>query len=71
MNNIEKTVIDLIARLSGLDKKRITLNSTLHKDLGLLGDDAVELFQAFQKEFGAFKFQVRQRLNSLMFSEYL
>ena len=51
MNNIEKTVIDSIARFSRLDKKKITLNSTLYKDLGLLGDDAVELFQAFQKEF--------------------
>ena len=41
-----------VAKELGEDMRKLRLETTLQGDLGMEGDDAVEFFQAFQKEFG-------------------
>jgi acyl carrier protein len=51
MNSVEERVRRLVASQRALSVERVTVESRLQDDLGLEGDDAVELFKAFEKEF--------------------
>lgn len=48
---IEAEVIELVARHGGLSPEKVSTTSRLFHDLGFDGDDAVELFEAFQERF--------------------
>lgn len=52
MNQIEKQVIELLADQTGYPQERITMDTSIIDDLGVAGDDADELFQAFDERFG-------------------
>jgi acyl carrier protein len=48
---LEKRVRALVADMTGTRIERISLNTRISHDIGCDGDDAVELFEAFAKEF--------------------
>jgi hypothetical protein len=48
---VEERVFALISDFHGVKRSKMFLHSTLSHDLGMEGDDAVEFFQEFQKEF--------------------
>jgi len=43
---------EVIAEVTGVDRSRITPSARLEQDLGVTGDDGVELLQALAKKFG-------------------
>ena len=45
-------VADLVADVSGADRSRIKPSSRLESDLGITGDDGVDLLQALAVRFG-------------------
>jgi acyl carrier protein len=49
---LEKRIIEFAASQTGLDPAKIRLDSRLLHDLGMDGDDAVEFFENFSREFG-------------------
>jgi hypothetical protein len=49
--DLEKRVKALVARETGMRVERISLTTRVAQDIGCDGDDAVELFEAFAKEF--------------------
>jgi len=48
---IENRICTLVSEQNGANRKKLSLDSTLSHDLGIEGDDAVELFQRFSDEF--------------------
>ena len=52
MNQIEQQVIELLAEVRYYPKEKIGMNTSIIDDLGVAGDDADELFLAFDKKFG-------------------
>lgn len=46
-------VASFVARVSGCPIRKINARSQIEKDLGITGDDAIELMQAFAEEFEA------------------
>lgn len=50
--NIEAQVIELVAQMSEITPERVTLTARLLDDLGIDGDDAVELFEGVHERFG-------------------
>jgi acyl carrier protein len=50
-DTITSRVIALLADETGVKPEKISLTSALNENLGMEGDDAVEFFQRFQKEF--------------------
>jgi acyl carrier protein len=50
-DSIEERVYALVAKERGVKREKLTPNSTLSHDLGMEGDDAVEFFEKFAKEF--------------------
>jgi hypothetical protein len=60
----EKPVIDFLRTESGTSpKKRIDANTKIGRDLGVDGDDAEELLQAFSKKFNV-------NINQFPFRDY-
>jgi acyl carrier protein len=49
---IEEQVLSVTAKQVGVKRQKLTLESRLNYELGVHGDDAVELFQAFGEHFG-------------------
>ena len=50
---IEERVYALVAEERGMSREKLAPGTTLNYDLGMEGDDAVEFFESFGKEFGA------------------
>lgn len=50
-NESTRKVIAFIAKKAGVNKSKISLESRLGSDLGLDGDDALELLEGFGEEF--------------------
>lgn len=48
---IEEAVIAFIARQTSARIQKLTLQTRLAEDLGVAGDDAIELFEGFSEEF--------------------
>lgn len=44
-------IAQLIAEVTGVDRRRITPSARLEKDLGVTGDDGVQLLQALANKF--------------------
>jgi acyl carrier protein len=51
MTDIEQTILRFVAEETGYNPKRLALDSRLAQDIGVDGDDAVELLQKFEKIF--------------------
>jgi hypothetical protein len=51
MDSLEHDVRHLVSRQTGIEIERIGLTSTLGMDCGMDGDDAVELFESYEREF--------------------
>jgi hypothetical protein len=52
INHIEEQVIDLLANQTNYLKEKIGMDTSIIDDLGVFGDDADELFSAFDERFG-------------------
>ena len=52
MSNISERVIDIVIEHLGIEKDKITENSSFIDDLGADSLDTVELVMAFEEEFG-------------------
>jgi acyl carrier protein len=50
--NIEAQVIELVTQMAEVTPERVTLTARLLDDLGIDGDDAVELFDGVHERFG-------------------
>jgi acyl carrier protein len=48
---MDKRLIDLICRISGVRSDEVTSEARIYNDLGIYGDDAIELLVAYGKEF--------------------
>lgn len=62
-SRITQDVIHFIATERAMDPKEITASSRLYYDLDIIGDDAVELLEAFSRKF-------RVNLNGFDFHKY-
>lgn len=51
MQNLEESVIEFVATFTGFKAERIHLQTTLYGDLGVAGDDGLDLIQAYGKKF--------------------
>lgn len=51
VNPTFERVREIIAKFTGIDRARITIDSDLEKDLGVSGDDGVDLFAEFDGAF--------------------
>lgn len=51
MQILEESVIEFVAAFTGSKSERIHLHTTLYGDLGVAGDDGLDLIQAYGKEF--------------------
>lgn len=51
-SEIEQSILAFVARETGRNPKRLALNSRLAQDIGVVGDDAVELFEKFGEKYG-------------------
>lgn len=51
MDDVEKSVLELVAEFSGDDPTHLRPESRIVQDLSLYGQDAVELFAAFEDRF--------------------
>lgn len=51
MTEIEQSILGFVTEETGYNPKRLALNSGLAHDIGVDGDDAVELFQKFEKKY--------------------
>jgi hypothetical protein len=51
MTELEARIIGFVAEERGMKPQRIILSSRLYHDLGMDGDDAVEFFEKFGKDF--------------------
>ena len=51
MQNLEESVIEFVAAFTGFAAERIHLHTTLYGDLGVAGDDGLDLIQAYGKQF--------------------
>lgn len=51
MQNLEESVIDFVAAFTGFKAERIHSQTTLYGDLGVAGDDGLDLIQAYGKKF--------------------
>ena len=52
MTETEQSISDAIAKLMSVRREVITPATRINKDLGITGDDAVELLQGISKLFG-------------------
>ena len=43
-------IIDLVSRMSGVDKEEISISSAINDDLGVDGDDWIDLQMAYRKK---------------------
>jgi acyl carrier protein len=50
--NLEARVIELVAQMGEVTPERVTLTTRLLHDLGIDGDDAVQLFDGVHERFG-------------------
>lgn len=50
--NVEAQVIELVVKMTDVPPERVTLTTRLLDDLGIDGDDAVELFHGVHERFG-------------------
>jgi acyl carrier protein len=50
--SIDERIVRLVAKMTGLQMKKLTMESRLLQDLGVDGDDADELINAYAEEFG-------------------
>ncbi len=48
---LEESVIEFVASFTGFKPERIQLHTTLYGDLGVVGDDGLELIQHYGKKF--------------------
>lgn len=55
---------EFISDLAGISKNRITMESTLERDLRIYGDDALELIDGYSKKFNV-------DVENLKFSDYI
>lgn len=51
MQSLEECVIEFVADFTGFKPERIQFHTTLYGDLGVAGDDGVDLVQAYGKRF--------------------
>jgi acyl carrier protein len=51
MTDIEQSILGFVAEETGYNPKRLALDSRLAHDIGVDGDDAVELFQKFEQKY--------------------
>lgn len=51
MQSLEECVIEFVADFTGFKPELIHLHTTLYGDLGVAGDDGLELIQAYGKRF--------------------
>jgi acyl carrier protein len=51
MDTLETEIIEFVARERGKKPEKLQPDARLQDDLGLAGDDAVELFKSFEKRF--------------------
>lgn len=51
MSTLDDSVMDFVADFTGANRQRLTLTTTLVDDLGINGDDGLELFEAFGEKF--------------------
>ncbi|MCF7789043.1 MAG: DUF1493 family protein [Prosthecobacter sp.] len=51
MQSLEESVIEFVADFMGFKAERIHLHTTLYGDLGIAGDDGLELIQTFGEKF--------------------
>jgi acyl carrier protein len=51
MTELEQDIIAFIANETGTERSSVRLSSRLAQDIGLDGDDAVELFEEFGEKF--------------------
>jgi hypothetical protein len=51
MTELEDRIIAFTAKERGMKPNRISLSSRLNHDLGMDGDDAIEFFEKFSKDF--------------------
>ena len=66
---IEDRVYALLVKELGVKRSKLTPSTTLSRDLGLEGDDAVEFLKNFEKEFSADLKLLRENWNSYFSSE--
>jgi acyl carrier protein len=50
--SIAESVLSLVADYTGCRREQLNLDTALNQDLGVDGDDACELLDAFAKKFG-------------------
>ena len=50
-DSVNESVYTLLAQELLLPRERLAAHKTLSRDLGMEGDDAVEFFEKFEKEF--------------------
>lgn len=51
-SKVEENVIELVVRLTGANVSQVFVETSLREDLGVDGDDAIELIQQFAIIFG-------------------
>ena len=51
MTDIDQSVMDFVAKFTGVKRKRLTPESTLYGDLGIDGADGWELIEKFGQQF--------------------
>jgi hypothetical protein len=51
MIELEERIICFVAEQTGIKARRILLSSSLAQEIGMDGDDAVEFFQSFGRDF--------------------
>lgn len=51
MPSLEESVIEFVAAFTGSKPERIHFHTTLYGDLGVAGDDGLELIQTYGKKF--------------------
>lgn len=61
VDDLSQQVLEFVAQECGVSKQNITADTRLVEDLGIVGDDAFELFEAYAKQFsiepGSFIFE--------------
>jgi acyl carrier protein len=51
MELLEERVTQLVAKHTGVNVKKLSIDLRLAQDIGMDGDDAVELFETYSREF--------------------
>jgi hypothetical protein len=51
-NLVAEAVLNLVAECTGCSRGQLSLDTALNQELGVDGDDAAELLEAFARKFG-------------------